>query len=128
LSVVENVALPSLLAGEPEAEAIARAMRLLERLELAQIAAKLPEEISGGQSQRVTVARALVGKPRLVLADEPTGQQDRAFARLVMDVLLASTREADTALVVATHDPAVAGELDARWEMASGRLRTTVSA
>ncbi|HVC84246.1 MAG TPA: ATP-binding cassette domain-containing protein, partial [Solirubrobacteraceae bacterium] len=86
------------------------------------LADKLPEEISGGQAQRVAVARALAGDPSLILADEPTGQLDRANGDAVVDVLLAASAHAGSALVVSTHDPAVAGRLPERWEMHSGRL------
>lgn len=127
LTVIENVALPILLAGGSEAEARVEAERLIDRFDLGEISAKLPEEISGGQAQRAVVARALMGRPRLVLADEPTGQQDHALARRLMDALLASTEEAGAAVVVATHDAAVADLLAVRWEMEGGRLGTAVA-
>src|SRR5437016_11334624 len=85
LSIVENVALPILLNGGAEEAAMAAARAMLERLELTPIADKLAEEVSGGQAQRAGVARALVGEPRLVLADEPIGQLDRATGQRVMD-------------------------------------------
>src|SRR4051794_29904543 len=84
LTVVENVELPLLLAGDPESRACALAA--LDQLGLRQLSDKLPEEISGGQSQRVAVARALAREPRLILADEPTGQLDHVSAELVIDV------------------------------------------
>jgi len=122
LTVVENVALPLLLAGRTEAEATSGARAALERLDLADLASKLPEEISGGQAQRVAVARALAGRPQLILADEPTGQLDRANAAAVVDVLIDAAEHAGAALVVATHDPLVAERLLDRWEIRSGRL------
>jgi predicted ABC-type transport system involved in lysophospholipase L1 biosynthesis ATPase subunit len=126
LTVLENVALPLLLAGESDSSE--RSLAALERLGLRELADKLPEEISGGQSQRVAVARALAREPRLILADEPTGQLDHASAELVVDVLLAAADHADAALVVCTHDPAVAARLETHWHMASGRLTAEVPA
>jgi putative ABC transport system ATP-binding protein/lipoprotein-releasing system ATP-binding protein len=120
LTVLENVQLPLVLKGVEGAGELAR--EALARLGLEDLADKLPEEISGGQSQRVAVARALVGRPPLILADEPTGQLDHAAAAQVVDVLLAAADHADAALVVCTHDPAVAERLDTRWDMHSGRL------
>jgi putative ABC transport system ATP-binding protein/lipoprotein-releasing system ATP-binding protein len=122
LTVLENVALPLVLAGATDAEARERAHAALELLLLDDLADKLPEEVSGGQAQRVAVARALTGEPRLVLADEPTGQLDRDNAIAVVDVLLEATDHAGAALVVATHDPIVAERLAERWEVHSGRL------
>jgi ABC-type lipoprotein export system ATPase subunit len=120
LTVLENAELPLVLAGAPDARE--RARRALARLGLAELADKLPEEISGGQAQRVAVARALAGEPHLILADEPTGQLDHVAAEAVVDVLLDAAAHAGAALVVSTHDPAVAARLDTRWEMHSGRL------
>jgi ABC-type lipoprotein export system ATPase subunit len=122
LDVAENVALPLLLAGGSPAEADAAARRALDRLGLADLAAKLPEELSGGQAQRVAVARALAGRPRLILADEPTGQLDHRTGAVVVDALLETADALGAALVVATHDPRVADHLAARWSMADGRL------
>jgi putative ABC transport system ATP-binding protein/lipoprotein-releasing system ATP-binding protein len=122
LTVLENVGLPLVLYGAPDDEARAAARRALGRLGLAELADKLPEEVSGGQAQRVAVARALAGRPQLILADEPTGQLDRASATAVVDVLLEAADHASAALVVATHDPVVAERLSERWEIHSGRL------
>ena len=112
LDVVENVALPLLLAGVDEPEAVERAAAALDRLELGGLAGALPEELSGGQAQRVAVARVLAGRPGPVLADEPTGQLDRDERDQVVDVLLAAADELGAALVVSTHDEAVAARLD----------------
>jgi ABC-type lipoprotein export system ATPase subunit len=120
LTVLENVALPLVLAGAADADA--RAHAALTRLGLDELSDKLPEEISGGQAQRVAVARALAGEPRLILADEPTGQLDHASAESVVDVLLAAADHSGAALVVSTHDPAVAAHFAARWEMHDGSL------
>ncbi len=125
LTVVENVALPLTLAGNPAHEARRAAIEALALLGLRDLAEKLPEEISGGQAQRVAVARALAGEPRLILADEPTGQLDRASGGAVIEVLLAAADHSGAALVVTTHDPTVADRLPERWEMRDGRLTLT---
>jgi ABC-type lipoprotein export system ATPase subunit len=122
LTVEENVALPLVLAGWDDAAARRDGRKALERLGLAELSDKLPEEISAGQAQRVSIARALAGNARLILADEPTGQLDHENARIVIDVLIDAAKHAGAALVVATHDPKVAERLDKRWEMHSGRL------
>jgi ABC-type lipoprotein export system ATPase subunit len=122
LTVAENVALPLLLAGRTEERAREGARAALERLGLAELSDKLPEEISGGQAQRVAVARALTGAPLLLLADEPTGQLDHETAAEVVDVLEEAARHSGAALVVATHDPEVAERLPQRWVMRDGRL------
>jgi ABC-type lipoprotein export system ATPase subunit len=125
LTVEENVALPLILDGHGDRAARAAARSVLERLDLSELGEKLPEEISGGQAQRVAVARALAGEPTLILADEPTGQLDRASGATVIGVLLAAAEHADAALVVSTHDPTVADHLHEVWEMHSARLVTT---
>ncbi len=122
LSVVENVELPLLLAGNSGARAAA--LEVLERTKLASLADKLPEELSGGQAQRVGVARALAYTPKLILADEPTGQLDGPTAAHLFDVWLKALEETDTALVVATHDVRVADRLTQKWQMQFGRLET----
>ena len=124
LTVAENIGLPVLLAGGTEAEAAAAAEPLIERLGLSDIAAKLPEEISGGQAQRAGLARALAGQPRLILADEPTGQLDSTTAAGLMAVLLEQVRATQAALIVATHDTAVAGRLPLRWQLIDRRMQT----
>jgi putative ABC transport system ATP-binding protein/lipoprotein-releasing system ATP-binding protein len=123
LTVAENIALPVLLAGGGETEAAAAADALMARLGLTDIAAKLPEEISGGQAQRAGLARALVGRPRLILADEPTGQLDRGTAADLMTALLDHVRATGAALLVATHDAAIADRLLLRWQMDDRRLQ-----
>jgi ABC-type lipoprotein export system ATPase subunit len=124
LSVAENIALPVLLAGGSEAAAAAAAEALMARLGLTDIAAKMPEEISGGQAQRAGLARALVGRPRLILADEPTGQLDRSTAADLMTMLLDHAQATGAALLVATHDTAIAGRVPLRWQMNDRRLQT----
>lgn len=127
LNVAENVALPLLLEGRPQAEAADAASVALDLFDLGDIARKLPEEISGGQAQRVGLARAVVGEPRLILADEPTGQLDHETAGRAMLALLDAADASGAAVVVATHDPAIAETMDARWWIDAGELRAEVS-
>jgi putative ABC transport system ATP-binding protein len=122
LTVLENVALPLVISGVLEAEAQDRAHSALRTLDIDQLSAKLPDEISGGQSQRVAVARALAIAPPLILADEPTGQLDQGTAAHVLDVLLAAADQLGAALVVSTHDPAVVQRLGTRWLMRDGMV------
>ncbi|MCW2648257.1 MAG: hypothetical protein QOF87_104 [Pseudonocardiales bacterium] len=127
LDVTENVALLLLLADTPEKEATQRARAALERLAIADLANKLPEQLSGGQAQRVAVARVLAARPTLILADEPTGQLDHEAGGLVMDVLLQASEELGAALVVSTHDPLIADRLPVRWTMRDGRMDDAAS-
>jgi putative ABC transport system ATP-binding protein/lipoprotein-releasing system ATP-binding protein len=124
LTVLENTALPLLIGGMTDKEAREVGHAALRTLDLDELADKLPEEISGGQAQRVAVARALAGEPSLILADEPTGQLDRANGAAVVDVLLAASEHAGSALLVSTHDLSVAERLPERWQMHSGTIQT----
>ncbi|MGO4596168.1 ABC transporter ATP-binding protein [Terrabacter sp. 2RAF25] len=124
LTVAENVALPLILAGLPDADAEERVTEALQLVEVTELARQLPEELSGGQAQRVAVARVLASRPALILADEPTGQLDRANGQHLVDVILATAEQLDAALVVATHDIEVADRLKERWQMNEGRLST----
>lgn len=122
LSVIENVALPLLLLRSTAAAAREAVLAALDQIELAALAEKLPEELSGGQAQRVAIARALVVEPRLILADEPTGQLERVTGQHVIDVLLNAIERTRTACVIATHDLEIAERLPIRWHMLHGRL------
>jgi ABC-type lipoprotein export system ATPase subunit len=124
LTVLENVALPLLLEGRDEDSSLAAARVCLDLFELGEISEKLPEEISGGQSQRAGLARAVVGDPHLVLVDEPTGQLDRATAERTILALLDAIGASRSALVVATHDLDVAERMNTCWRMDSGHVRT----
>jgi putative ABC transport system ATP-binding protein len=108
LTGADNVALPLLLEGHDPREARELARDWLERCGAAEVADAVPPDMSGGQAQRVAVARALVTSPRLVLADEPTGSLDQLGGRALLDLLLTETRAHGTALVIVTHDNAVA--------------------
>jgi len=122
LTVVENVELPLLLEGLDPSKARVSALEALREIALDSIADKLPEELSGGQAQRVAVARTLATRPKLVLADEPTGQLDHPTAQRLFDVFLASLEDSDAALVVATHDPAIARRMNTVWKIQYGKL------
>lgn len=124
LTSAENVALPILL-GEGSDDGTVAALRMLAALGLAGLADRLPEELSGGQAQRVAMARAMVTAPRLLLADEPTGQLDHDNAALLLDHLLAFLEASDAALVLATHDPAIAARMDQVWRLDHGQLLPT---
>jgi ABC-type lipoprotein export system ATPase subunit len=122
LTAVENVELPLLLDHIDAKITRQAALAALDSVELSGIAESLPEELSGGQAQRVSMARALAYRPKLILADEPTGQLDHPTAQRLFDVLLAALEGTDTALVVATHDPDVAGRMHVIWHMHHGVL------
>lgn len=124
LDVAENVGLPLLLDGCDERAARAQAHEALRSVAVDELAGRLPAELSGGQSQRVAVARALAVRPRLLLADEPTGQLDHVNGDLVVSALIEATTRSGAALVIATHDEAVARRLDHRWVLDGGRLWT----
>jgi putative ABC transport system ATP-binding protein len=122
LSVLQNVELPLVLAGVTPAERIARAQELLAAVGLGARTASMPRELSGGEMQRVAVARALVHRPVLVLADEPTGNLDPDTAGVVLDTLLAELRSRGAAGVIVTHSAAAAARADRRLLLEHGRL------
>lgn len=121
LSCMDNVALPLRLNGAKRKDAQRQASEWLRRLEVDDVAAKRPGEVSGGQGQRVAVARALVGRPRVVFADEPTGALDSLNGERVMKLLSAAAREADAAVVLVTHELRVAAFADREIAVRDGR-------
>lgn len=112
LDVAQNVALPLLLLGQRSADADGRVLAMLDAVGLTGLGSRLPQQLSGGQLQRVAIARALIHKPGLLLADEPTGNLDPTTAGLVMDALIAQTRQHNASLVLVTHSEAAAARAD----------------
>ena len=112
LDVAQNVALPLLLLGQRSADADGRVLAMLDAVGLTGLGNRLPQQLSGGQLQRVAIARALIHKPGLLLADEPTGNLDPTTAGLVMDALIAQTRQHNASLVLVTHSEAAAARAD----------------
>lgn len=121
LSTLENVALPLMLCNEG-LSATDEAMAALDRFGIGELAHKLPQELSGGQAQRASLVRATVTRPALLLADEPTGQLDRATGDQLMETLTAWAERNDAALVVATHDARVADRFPTVIRLESGRI------
>lgn len=124
LTVLENVLLPSLAAAAGDARdgAGERAMDLLRSVGLGERASWKPARLSGGERQRAAVVRALINRPRLLLADEPTGALDARNADLLTDLLLDLPKQHGVALVMVTHHPGQAGKMDRVMEMNEGRL------
>ncbi|MCQ9131739.1 ABC transporter ATP-binding protein [Streptomyces hilarionis] len=123
LTCVENVALPLRLDGAPRKQAERTALEWMKRLEVDDLGRKRPGEVSGGQGQRVAVARALVTGPRLLFADEPTGALDSANGDRVMELLTEAARSADAAVVLVTHETRVASFADREIVVRDGKSR-----
>ena len=120
LNALENVMFPAELRGDRQAQQ--KAARLLERVGLWPRRNNLPQQLSGGEKQRVALCRALINEPRLVFADEPTGNLDSENSRAIIDLLLEMYRERGTTLVMATHSPEVAARADRIIGLRDGRL------
>ncbi|WP_077193373.1 ABC transporter ATP-binding protein [Streptomyces lydicus] len=128
LTALENVALPLRLNGTKRKEAERQAREWLERLEVDTVAARRPGEVSGGQGQRVAVARALAGRPRVVFADEPTGALDSLNGERVMSLLTDAARDTRAAVVLVTHEARVAAYSDREVVVRDGIAREGVAA
>jgi putative ABC transport system ATP-binding protein len=127
-TAAENVEVPLLLDGVDATARGRRVAEALERVGLAEHSVKLTDQLSGGQQQRVALARALMAQPAVVLADEPTGSLDSATAQDVVRLLVATARERGAAVVLVTHDPAIAAHADRVVTLRSGRLQAGMSA
>ncbi|MBF1285676.1 lipoprotein-releasing ABC transporter ATP-binding protein LolD [Neisseria sicca] len=121
-SALENVMMPLLIGKMKKAEAEQRAVEMLEKAGLKQRIQHRPSELSGGERQRAAIARALVTRPKCLLADEPTGNLDRKNAQNVLDMMLDLKSELNTSLIVVTHDDELAGRFDRVMLMHDGRL------
>lgn len=121
-TLLENVAMPLLIGGGSIAEARERAARILDRVGLAQRLEHKPGELSGGERQRAAVARALVTRPKCVLADEPTGNLDRKTAERVYELMLELNDEYQVSFLVVTHDPVLAKRMDITFHLDDGRI------
>jgi len=124
-NVLENTLLPALATGNPSVEVRDRAVRLLERVGLQHRMTHLPSQLSGGERERVAVARSLLLKPMVVLADEPTGNLDRNSAENVSQLLLEVPQEENTVLIVVTHSSTLAAKMQRCYELNAGKLQLT---
>jgi putative ABC transport system ATP-binding protein len=120
LTVIENVELPLLLANHPDARI--KALERLRWVELESLGSRYPHQLSGGQMQRVAIARALVHSPKILLADEPTGNLDTSTGSVILALLQRLTREQRTATIMATHSPEAAASSDTLVKMKDGKI------
>ena len=127
LTAAENVALPLLLGGERRATALVRARAWFERLALAGLEERRSGELSGGEQQRIALARGLVGQPEVLFADEPTGSLDSLTGERVMDLLTAAAREHGITVVLVTHEPRVAAYADREVIVRDGKVTSPAS-
>ena len=122
-SAAENIMLPQMADGQRKSAAKTRALHLLEAVGLLKRAQHRPAELSGGEQQRVAFCRALANSPKLLLADEPTGNLDQATSEQVFDALLSIVRHTGLSALIATHNPALASRMDRTITLEQGRLR-----
>ena len=122
-SALENIVLPQMIAGRPRREAAGRARDLLDRIGLAGRATHRPARLSGGEQQRVAIGRALANSPKVLIADEPTGNLDPQTALSVFEMLLATVRDHGVAALIATHNMDLAARMDRRLTLRDGSVQ-----
>lgn len=125
-TVLENVMLPLKIGGMPGSERVKRAMEVLEQVELADKAKNRATDLSGGQKQRMVIARALANSPKIIFADEPTGNLDSGTGAVVEDLLFALNKDAGITLVLVTHDEDLAARCDRQITIKDGRIEAPV--
>jgi len=124
LDVMNNIALPLLIAGKSTQQALKSANKLVRELGLKDVAHAKPTSLSGGEKQRVAIARALINNPKLILADEPTGNLDEKNAKRIIDRLLALCADRNVSLLVVTHDKKIANRCDRTLELSDAKLKS----
>lgn len=122
LTVLENILVPAMVKGKSTSEDMDRALFLLGELGLDDRKDSFPGELSGGENQRVAVARAMINNPELLLCDEPTGSLDEENSDLLMDLLINAAGKEDTSVILVTHSPRIAGKLDRIYSLNRGKL------
>mgnify|MGYP000851336802 CR=1 FL=1 len=120
---LENISMPARIARRPHAEVRERAVKLLEQVGLAGRADHRPSELSGGEQQRVAIARSLINNPSLLIADEPTGNLDSKTGREILDLLLRLRSERSCTLIIATHDSEIAAQANQTFHIVDGSLK-----
>lgn len=126
-SALENIAMPLLIAGIKVKEAQQRALEMLKSVNLSHRAAHRPSELSGGERQRIAIGRALINRPSIVMADEPTGNLDQTTAEIIFDLLISLNQQHGTAFLVVTHDLALAQKMHQQYMMSQGTLSLVAS-